>query len=1089
MAYLGQRTFVSFEKKARGWGDFFEEEESEGINSKAFDNEEEITETPEPHWQSLTPYNLVKELGYDWNEVKSLFALKNPELKKLEDKDKKLNKWIKVSIIRGWRMGMDPPYHRDIIIDYDLEKNAYIIEAWDYNEAVAKAREIGLLETDTFYWRHKLSGDEEHQGLRKAKKEDWWNFQNVQISSELLSKMGRIAENTPLATEIASIAVNPTLNPLFSRLVKEVQEKIFKDNVDKITGMLDAETLTGIELEMQNVLRKEQNEYEQSFNSELGEKSSFQEYYYQILNELATEEGDGEFGGTLEIYAEYKKSEFATTLLALSENERNLYMAIITYEAEKQRHRDTKIDPNIQTFPELIPALEKDIELFRKSRYIEVNKLIEEQIDILNNYYSSSAEKSEAQDKINYYEQLKTPLLETDPDAIIKKMNESVEEVFVSDDEFQTARSYMPPNISPKVAFDIYFITLIEEYKDLGAKLGYLTPEGYNKTTTSDKIGAMLRSTFVGLSADEQRYLNLHFELQNMMGAFLFNENPLVQNPESNVWDVGFASLAEVYLGELATGLFATDQIVAQMTQNALGNTGVTSEELTTDAESTINQTAEEYGAFTAKGWAQLLGTSLGFMTQFMGAGGLIGAGARALQWGRAGILISRLGAAGNRVLNMTKASRVLASSRVTKWLYAGLKTGIHYTVSGKIFKNSQEEANFWAGFLGGLGGTLAKGLFFKIFGKVANKAISKIIEINGRAGGEVTEETVQALLHIHRESGSFDEMMTTVGEMFESSDGDYSDAFKLFVQSYTMGMAFGTGSTLSSGMFNFAQKQQNKIPANEQELAKQYVEELNETYLLALEVAVIPDAQTSTTGTNINYTVTEPISAPSYLTMSTPAETTTNNLKDNLLFYENLLQQGVVNVRYANVEISVEQAISVLKTGDVEGFKKLFESDYKKSGKFEIEKVVKENISKIGSYDAGLIRRYIQHIEQVTGRALHPKQIDKLKEALRNKEYKKLTPKKIVMHRSEFNKVKNDLIKKWEKETGQTWPKYKEPYYSKKTGEIYKSTGDPYDAHHIIENKYGGDNDWWNIHPAKFPDEHQLGIHGPDSPANELFK
>src|SRR5690554_7148764 len=126
-------------------------------------------------------------------------------------------------------------------------------------------------------------------------------------------------------------------------------------------------------------------------------------------------------------------------------------MALITYEAEKQRHRDTKIDPNIQTFPELIPALEKDIELFRKSRYIEVNKLIEEQIDILNNYYSSSAEKSEAQDKINYYEQLKTPLLETDPDAIIKKMNESVEEVFVSDDEFQTARSYMPPNISPKV--------------------------------------------------------------------------------------------------------------------------------------------------------------------------------------------------------------------------------------------------------------------------------------------------------------------------------------------------------------------------------------------------------------------------------------------------------------------------------------------------------------------------------------------------------------------------------------------------------------------------------------------------------------
>lgn len=32
MAYLGQRTFASFEKKARGWGDFFEEEEGEFTN-------------------------------------------------------------------------------------------------------------------------------------------------------------------------------------------------------------------------------------------------------------------------------------------------------------------------------------------------------------------------------------------------------------------------------------------------------------------------------------------------------------------------------------------------------------------------------------------------------------------------------------------------------------------------------------------------------------------------------------------------------------------------------------------------------------------------------------------------------------------------------------------------------------------------------------------------------------------------------------------------------------------------------------------------------------------------------------------------
>ena len=35
----------------------------------------------------------------------------------------------------------------------------------------------------------------------------------------------------------------------------------------------------------------------------------------------------------------------------------------------------------------------------------------------------------------------------------------------------------------------------------------------------------------------------------------------------------------------------------------------------------------------------------------------------------------------------------------------------------------------------------------------------------------------------------------------------------------------------------------------------------------------------------------------------------------------------------------------------------------------------------------------------------------------------------------------------------------------------------------------FGGEYEWWNIHPAKFPNEHQSGIHGAGSPANELFK
>lgn len=84
--------------------------------------------------------------------------------------------------------------------------------------------------------------------------------------------------------------------------------------------------------------------------------------------------------------------------------------------------------------------------------------------------------------------------------------------------------------------------------------------------------------------------------------------------------------------------------------------------------------------------------------------------------------------------------------------------------------------------------------------------------------------------------------------------------------------------------------------------------------------------------------------------------------------------------------------------------------------------------------------------------------------------------------HRIDFNRKKDKLIEDWEKETGQKWPKYTEPYYTK-NGLEYKKIGDPYDAHHIIENQFEGPHEWWNMHPAKFPDEHQGGIHAKGSP------
>ncbi|MGE6656038.1 T7SS effector LXG polymorphic toxin [Bacillus altitudinis] len=154
--------------------------------------------------------------------------------------------------------------------------------------------------------------------------------------------------------------------------------------------------------------------------------------------------------------------------------------------------------------------------------------------------------------------------------------------------------------------------------------------------------------------------------------------------------------------------------------------------------------------------------------------------------------------------------------------------------------------------------------------------------------------------------------------------------------------------------------------------------------------------------------------------------------------------------------------------------------------GKSAVKRITTSTGSKI---DSDTIKKYVRDIEGRTGRELPKNQIDNLKAALRNKEYSKMSPIETAKHRAEFDSVKNKVIKEWERNTGQKWPVYNENIISGKTDKVIRKKGDKYDAHHIIENTFGGEHEWWNMHPAKFPNEHQAGIHGAGSPANTLFK
>ncbi len=208
---------------------------------------------------------------------------------------------------------------------------------------------------------------------------------------------------------------------------------------------------------------------------------------------------------------------------------------------------------------------------------------------------------------------------------------------------------------------------------------------------------------------------------------------------------------------------------------------------------------------------------------------------------------------------------------------------------------------------------------------------------------------------------------------------------------------------------------------------------------------------------------------------------------------------------RYEKGKLTTEILALFIGTEEVNAAKKMteFERFLARAAMQDVEKVgakvaertandlTKITVEVVGKYDWGLVKKYFNFIQELTGRPVLAKQAEELKSALRLKEYTKLGTEDYANHVKKFNSAKKEaLIKEWELQTGQLWPTFKvgEEVYSK-NGTLLRKAGDKYDAHHIIEQNYGGEHKWWNMHPAKFPDEHQAGIHGSSSPARELFK
>ena len=137
------------------------------------------------------------------------------------------------------------------------------------------------------------------------------------------------------------------------------------------------------------------------------------------------------------------------------------------------------------------------------------------------------------------------------------------------------------------------------------------------------------------------------------------------------------------------------------------------------------------------------------------------------------------------------------------------------------------------------------------------------------------------------------------------------------------------------------------------------------------------------------------------------------------------------------------------------------------------------------------LAKDYVREIEKATGYNIPENQRLLLKKDLQQNKYVKLQGKDKGKQRRQFRQKKDQLREEWSKNTGREWPTYKEPYFSKngKAAGPLKKIGDPYDAHEIIPNSHGGPLKWWNVHPARFPDQHQKVIHGKEAVLNKILK
>lgn len=129
----------------------------------------------------------------------------------------------------------------------------------------------------------------------------------------------------------------------------------------------------------------------------------------------------------------------------------------------------------------------------------------------------------------------------------------------------------------------------------------------------------------------------------------------------------------------------------------------------------------------------------------------------------------------------------------------------------------------------------------------------------------------------------------------------------------------------------------------------------------------------------------------------------------------------------------------------------------------------------------------YLDDIENVTNRCITKKQRDLIVCYVKRNRFFRLGTSEYKNRKREYKEKRVELRKEWERETKQEWPKYDSDVLDGK-GKVVRKKGQYYDVHHIIELSFSGPDVWYNLFPARHPDEHQNGIHRKGSLASKIF-